>query len=204
VNCFSRALWKCDVWILVMTRMWSDSPLRISGSYSTSDVDVLDKMRSTHDLTCYLENVWRAGIPGCCPFRIFHPYSSHRSISHGALPFVVGSSLILCICVLFIVGDKLPTLVFQSPQITCVIEFWKLPRMSSMRLLVTDSSTLRFYRFWVGGIYTLPTHNFSPPCTYKQTPWANSFPMCRITCMPFFTKMAIPPLLPVSLRCSNT
>jgi hypothetical protein len=161
-------------------------------------------MRSTHDFTFYLEKVWRAGIPGCCPFKIFQLYSSQRSNSHGALPFVVGSSLFLCTCTLFIVGDKLPTLAFQSPQITWVIEFWKLPRMSSIRLLVTVSSTLLFYRFWAGGIYTLPTHSFSPPCTCRQTPWENSFPMCWITWMPFLTKMAIPPLLPFSLRCSNT
>jgi hypothetical protein len=162
---FSRTLWKCDVWIFVSINMWSDRPLRVSGSYSTSDVEVFDKMRSTQDRTFPLENVWRAGIPGCYPFNMLHPCSSHHSITHGALPFVVVSSLILGICILSMVGDKLPTLAFQSPQITCAVECWKHPRMSSIKLRVTVSSTPLFYKFWTGGIYTLPTHIFSPPCT---------------------------------------
>jgi hypothetical protein len=130
-----------------MTKMWSESPLRVSGSYSTADVEALDNIRSTHDCTFYLEKVCRAGIPVCCPFKIVHPYNSHIYISHGALEFVIGSSLFRWVYILFIVGDKLPTLAFQSPQITCVIEFWKLPRVSSMRLLVTISSTLLFCKF---------------------------------------------------------
>ena len=37
-----------------------------------------------------------------------------------------------------------------------------------------------------------------------QTPYTYSFPTCLNTWMPFFTKIAIPPRFPLSLRCSKT
>jgi hypothetical protein len=152
VTLCSLTLWKCEVYTLVMTNIWSDSPLSVSGSYSTSDVEVFDKIRSTQDLSCPLVKVWRAGIPGCYPFKILQPYNSHLPIIHCALLLVIGSSVFLGICMSSIVGDKAPTLEFQSPQIIYAIDCWKLPRTSSIRLRVTFSSSPRFYKLVVGGI----------------------------------------------------
>ena len=98
-------------------------PFRVSGSYSTPDVDMFERRRSIQDRAAPLSNVQRAGMPGCFPLRIYQPCSLHLSISHGALLFVVVSSLFLGICISSMVGDNSPTRAFQSPQITCAVCF---------------------------------------------------------------------------------
>jgi hypothetical protein len=52
-------------------------------------VGVLDMMRSIHDVPYSLRNVMHASGPGCYPFSMRHPCSSHNSINHGALLFIV-------------------------------------------------------------------------------------------------------------------
>ena len=101
--------------------VWSDSPFSVSGSYSTPEVDVLDRRRSIQDLSFPLAKVWRADGPGCAPFRMFQPYNSHNSISHVALLLVVLSSLCLEMEMSFIVGDRSPTRAFQSPPTTWAV-----------------------------------------------------------------------------------
>ena len=157
-----------------------------------------------HDLSIPFTNVWHAFGPGCNPLRTYHPCYSQSSTSHGALEFNFISSLSLGIVISPMVGDRFALRVFQSPHTTNVVWCGIHPIISSIRLFVISSSYPRFCRLCTGGIYTLPTHSFSPPCTCKHTPCANSFPMYLKIFMPFLMITAIPPLLPLSLRCSIT
>jgi hypothetical protein len=81
-------IWK-DVCILVVIRVWSDSPFNISLSHSTLYCAVLDMIKSMQDLSVPLWKVWHAIGPGYSPFRMCHPYSSHVAMSHGALVHVI-------------------------------------------------------------------------------------------------------------------
>ena len=157
-----------------------------------------------HDLSVPLMNVWHAAGPGCSPLSICHPYYSHSSINHGALQFSFVSSLFLGIDISYMVGDRFPMRVFQSPQITDVDVCGMHPITSSMQLLTTSSSKPRFYRLCTGCMYTFPTHIFSPPQTCMHTLWAYSLLTYRSTLIPFLISIAIPPLLPFSRRYSKT
>ena len=92
----------------------------MSGSHAIVAVGVLDKIRSMHELSFPLWNVLHAMVPGYSPFSMCHPYSSHISISHGALIFVILSLLLRGSAVSSIFGDNSPTRVFQSPHIICI------------------------------------------------------------------------------------
>jgi hypothetical protein len=167
-------------------------------------VAVLERMRSMHDLSVPLMKVWHANGPGCSPFKICHPCYSHSSINHGALELCFVSSLFRGMDMSSMVGDKFPMRVFQSPHITYVDLCGMHPTTSSIWLFITSSSKPRFYRLYTGGIYTFPTQIFSPPYTCMHTLWAYSLLMYRSILIPFLISIAIPPLVPFSLRCSKT
>ena len=93
---------------------------------------------------------------------------------------------------------------FQSPQITAFFPAGMQLKVSSMKLRAVSSSIPRFYIFCTGGKYTLPVHIFSPPGTCMHIPYAYSLPVYLNIFMPFLTIIAIPPLWPLLLRCSNT
>jgi hypothetical protein len=141
------------------------------GSYSIFLLAAFVIIRSMHDLFSPLVKVYWAGGPGYIPFTICHPYTSHISISHGALAFVCVSMLCLTSLTSSTVEDASPIRVFQSPQITVVSVFGKQPTVSSTKLRATSSSIPLFCRHEVGGKYTFPTHNFSPPCICRLIPY---------------------------------
>ena len=62
----------------------------------------------------------------------------------------------------------------------------------------------RVSKLVTGGRYTFPTHNVSPPCPCKPTPWAYSFPTYFLTLIPFLIRTAIPPLLSLARLSSYT
>jgi hypothetical protein len=74
--------------------------------------------------------------------------------------------------------------------------------MSSISVRAVSSSMPRVYMFVAGGRYTFPTHIVSPPYPCMPTPCAYSFPTYYRTFMPFFTSIAIPPLLSLTLLSS--
>ena len=76
--------------------------------------------------------------------------------------------------------------------------------MSSISFLATSSSMPRACRFMAGGRYTFPTQISSPPYSCIPTLCAYSFPTYFSTFIPYFTSMAIPPLLSVALLSSYT
>lgn len=79
---------------------------------------VFVSIKSMQDRSEPLAKVWQAAGPGCKPFKIYHPWISHCSISHGALAFLYVSLLSLGIVLSSMVGDRLPMRAFQSPQTT--------------------------------------------------------------------------------------
>ncbi len=140
-----------DVYILVMTTIWSDKPDIVASSYITLCTAVFDITKSIHDPELPLLNVLHARGPGYMPFRMCHPYNSHISMSHGALVFVILSTLFLGIFKSSISGESSPTRVFQSPHIIYVAWCGIHPSISSTQLLAIYSSIPRFYRLGVGG-----------------------------------------------------
>jgi hypothetical protein len=148
--------------------------------------------------------VWHALGPGCSPFKICRLYSSHISISHGALLLVILSALLRGTMVSFIFGESSPTRAFQSPQ-TIYLSYCGNPSMiSCIEHLASSSSIPLLSKLGVGGMYMLPIHSFSPPYTSMHIPCAYSFPTYLFTFIPFLIIIAIPPLLPLFLLCSNT
>jgi hypothetical protein len=144
-------VWK-EVCILVVIRVWSDSPFNISVSHSTRCTDLLDMIRSMQDLSFPLWKVWHAIGPGYSPFRMCHPYSSHVAMSQGALVHVILSWLFLIVWVSSIVGVNVPTRVFQSPQMTWSAFCGRSSRISYINYLVSSSSMPLLLRFGAGGI----------------------------------------------------
>ncbi len=161
-------------------------------------------IKSIQDWSSPLVNVCWAGGAGSRPLRTYQSYYSHVYISHGALWLTLKSILLLGISVSPILGYCWPMRVFQSPQTTALAPAGMDPVISSMRLRATSSSVPRFYIFYTGGKYTLPTHAVSPPYSWIHTPCAYSFPMYLRILMPFLISIAIPPLWPFSLRSSYT
>jgi hypothetical protein len=100
------------------------------GSHSILSVVTFDKIRSIHDLSFPRWNVLHATGPGYIPFNMCHPNISHTSMSHGALLHVILSALRLENMVSSMFGDRVPTLVFQSPHITCISSLGKFSTMS--------------------------------------------------------------------------
>jgi hypothetical protein len=137
---------------VVVMIVWSDKPFNVSGSHSIVAVGVLDRIRSMHELSVPLWNVLHAMGPGCIPLSICKPYSSHISISHGALMFVYLSLLLRGILVSSMLGDNSPTRVFQSPQMIYFSLCGNASSMSCIRLLVSSSSTPLRCRFGAGGM----------------------------------------------------
>jgi hypothetical protein len=78
-----------------------------------------------------LAKVWQAAGPGCKPFKIYHPWILHCSISQGALAFLNVSSLNQGMVLSSMVGDRLPMRAFQSPQTIIRSSVGKLLVMSS-------------------------------------------------------------------------
>jgi hypothetical protein len=70
--------------IHVLTKTWSERPFSVVGSYLILQLVLFVMIRSIHDLSPPLLNVFCAGGPGYRPFKISQPYYSHISISHGA------------------------------------------------------------------------------------------------------------------------
>jgi hypothetical protein len=70
--------------IVVMTKTWSERPIRVVGSYIILVFFLFVMIKSMHDLSSPLLNVLHAGGPGCRPFKMSHPYCSQRSISQDA------------------------------------------------------------------------------------------------------------------------
>jgi hypothetical protein len=116
------------------------------GSYSIFLLAAFVKSRSMHDLFSPLVKVNWAGGPGYSPLTTCHPYTSHISISQGALALVCVSMLRLSSLTSSTVGDASPKRVFQSPQITVVSVLGKLPTVSSMKLRAISSSIPLFCR----------------------------------------------------------
>ena len=195
---------KKAVYTWVVSRVWSDNPFRMSRSHYTRYIYLLDIIKSIQDLSLPLWKVWHAGGPGYIPLRIFHPYSSHMSMSQGALLHVILSWLFLIVLVSFMVGDNVPTRVFQSPQIMWMSLLGMSSNMSYMYCLVSSSSIPLLARFGAGGIYTLPIHSYSPPCMFMHIFCAYSLPLYYDIFMPLRTITAIPPLLPLFLLSSKT
>jgi hypothetical protein len=149
-------------------------------------------------------NVLHAYGPGCDPFKMCQPWSSHTWMSQGARQFVCGSSLLRGMVTSLMVGDRSATRAFQSPHTTCASCCGMQLIISSIWLRAISSSMPLRCKLSAGGRYTLPTHTFSLPWPCMQTTCEYSLPMCRIILIPFFTSTAIPPLFPVSLRYSTT
>ena len=148
---FAEYLLKDEVLSIVVIIAWSDKPFSVVGSHSIAAVVMLDNIRSMHELSFPLWNVLHAIGPGCSPFSICHPFSSHTSISHGALLLVILSLLLLGSVVSSILGDNSPTRVFQSPHISCVSLCGNSSKMSCIWLLASSSSTPRRWRLVDGG-----------------------------------------------------
>ncbi len=125
-------------------------------------------------------------------------------MNQGALLHVILSWLFLIILVSSMVGDSVPTRVFQSPQIICVSLRGMSSSMSCMYCRVSSSSIPLLARFGAGGIYTLPIHSYSPPYICMHIFCAYSLPLYYDNFMPFRTTTAIPPLLPLFLLSSKT
>jgi hypothetical protein len=121
-----------------------------------------------------------------------------------ALAFVCVSRLFRGIFSSLIYGDNSPNRAFQSPHITEFVFPGIFPMMSSIKLLASSSFVPRFYIFYTGGKYTFPIHILSPPYTYIHVLCAYSLPVYLITFIPRLTSIAIPPLLPLFRRYSNT
>jgi hypothetical protein len=161
-------------------------------------------IRSMHDRSVPLMKVGHAGGPGWSPFNMYHPCYSQTCITHAALADVVVSELCLGMVSSPICGDSSPIRAFQSPHVTDGAPYGMHPKMSSMKLRATSSSLPRFCIFCIGGMYTLLIQIFPPPWTCIHIFWAYSFPVYLTIFMPFFTIMAIPPLLPFYRRYSYT
>ena len=73
-------------------------------------------------------------------------------MSHGALLQVSLSALLLGSKISSILGDKVPTRVFQSPHIMCFSVLGKSSRMSYIRLLVSSSLMPLLIRLGAGGM----------------------------------------------------
>jgi hypothetical protein len=166
----SSMAWICGSIIVVITMMWSESPLSVSGSYSSCWVGSDAIIRSMHDYPVPRANVWMAGGPGWRPFSICQPCISHKAISHGALGPIIGSKLTLGMSVSPICGCKFPILVFQSPHMSDWECYGMALVISSMRSCARSSSIPLLRIFAWGGRYTLPTHIVSPPLTWIPTP----------------------------------
>ena len=144
-------VWK-EVYILVVIRVWSDSPFNISVSHSILCIDLLDMIKSMQDLSFPLWKVWHAIGPGYSPFRMCHPYNSHVAMSQGALVHIILSWLFLFILVSSIVGVNVPTRVFQSPHMTWISFRGRSSSISYINYLVSSSSMPLLVRFGAGGI----------------------------------------------------
>ena len=157
-----------------------------------------------HDFLSPRSNVYRAGGPGWMPFSINQLLLSHIPINHFALSPTVLSSLTLLRCVSPNFGCRFPTLVFQSPHTVDLVCGGMFPSMSSIAFLTSSSLMPRVGKFVVGGMYTLPIHIISPPCPYIPRPCVYSLPTYLRIFTPFFTIIAIPPLLSLSRLSSKT
>ena len=138
------------------------------------------------------------------PFSMNHSFYSHISITHCALVPSVVSSLSLRIYISPTFGWRFPTLVFQSPHITDRTCGGMCPTISSISFRASSSAMPRVCKLVAGGRQVLPIHIISPPCPWIPTPYAYSLPTYFNTFMPFLISKAIPPLLSVLRRSSQT
>ncbi len=129
---------------LVITKTWSDKPIRVVGSYVIVLFFLFVMIKSMHNWSAPLLKVVHAGGPGYRPFNISQLYYSQISNSQGARWFVFLSSLSRVVLTSSMLGDISAILVFQSPPITVVSCCGKHPTMSSTRLRVTVSSAPLF------------------------------------------------------------
>lgn len=137
--------------ILVDIITWSEMPFNVSMSYSIGYVRSPVITRSMHDRPFPFSYVYCAGGPGYMPFRMYHPWILHISITQGALGPTPSSRLFLVMFVSSIFGYSWPILAFQSPHTTDLVCIGMDSVTSSTRPRAVSSLTPRFFKFPAGG-----------------------------------------------------
>jgi hypothetical protein len=116
----------------VVSSTWSVKPFRVSGSCCIVYCGFFANIKSMHDLSVPLANVYFAGGPGYNPLSMYQLYYSQIYIIQSAREFLILSKLFLGMTVSFTVGDMSPILAFQSPTITALASVGMPPSMSSI------------------------------------------------------------------------
>ena len=147
--------------------------------------------------------VYGPGVSVPSPCRICSPNLVHSSTSHLPLAHICPSIDLLTSLCAPTCGALLPVLALKSPH---TIASWCAAACYSTYdtcSLAPSSLTPLLCISLCGGMYTLTTCTIVLVGSCRLTCYTNSLPTCPTILRCLLTSTAIPPLLPLPLRCST-